>query len=156
MVPLLVWETEHMKLMISLQALPAAQRQTANRIRVRRARPIGIMAADAIEKASTNGHSRCVDHGGGVATGYGYPADTQVAGVSVVRVSDTTYRVLAAFSVLPANKITLSGAAARTLGRRGQWDGRVSARRAKLDRLDIIADTLIQGVRIDTAADGSN
>lgn len=49
-------------------------------------------------------------------------------------------------------KVTLSGAAARTLGRRGPWDGRVSARTATLDRLDIIADTLIEGVRIDTAS----
>ena len=154
--PLLDWETEHMKLMISLQALPAAQRQTANRIRVRRARSIAAMVADAIVTAEAQGHSRCVDHGGGVANGYGYSAATQVAGVSVVRVGDTEYRVLAAFSVLPANKVTLGGAAARTLGRRGPWDGRVSAWSAKLDRLDIIADTLIQGVRIDTAADGSN
>ena len=136
----------------ALQALPAAQRQTANRIRVRRARPIGLMAADAIEKASTSGHARLVDHGGRVANSYGYPAYTQAAGVSVVRVADGVYRVYAGFAELPANKVTLSGAAARTLGRRGPWDNRCGDKTESLDRLDIIALALIKGVRIDTAS----
>ena len=129
--------------------LPAARRQRRNRIRVRRARSIPAMIADAVATASVEGHSRCVDHGGGVANCYGYPADTQAAGVSVVRVSDTAYRVLAAFAVLDANKVTLSGAAARTLGKRGPWDQRVGTKRATLDRLDIIADTLTRGVRVE-------
>ena len=129
--------------------LPAAQRQQRNRIRVRRARSIPAMIADAVATASVKGHSRCVDHGGGVANCYGYPADTQAAGVSVVRVSDTVYRVLAAFAVLAANKVTLSGAAACTLGKRGPWDQRVGTKRATLDRLDIIADTLTRGVRME-------
>ena len=72
----------------SLESLPAAQRQAANRIRVRRARAITAMALDAISTASVEGHSRRVDHGGGVANCYGYRADTQAAGVSVVRVAD--------------------------------------------------------------------
>lgn len=93
---------------------PAAQRQAANRIRVRRARPIADLAADAIERASLLGHARSVDHGGPVANSYGYPASTQAVGVSVVRVAEGAYRVLAAFATLPANKVTLSGAAART------------------------------------------
>ena len=129
--------------------LPAAQRQQHNLIRVRRARSIPAMVADAVLTASVEGHSRCVDHGGGVANCYGYPADTQAAGVSVVRVSDTAYRVLAAFAVLAANKVTLSGAAACTLGKRGPWDQRVGTKRATLDRLDIIADTLTRGVRVE-------
>lgn len=127
---------------------PAAQRQAANRIRVRRARPIADLAADAIERASLLGHARSVDHGGPVANSYGYPASTQAVGVSVVRVAEGAYRVLAAFATLPANKVTLSGAAARTLGRRGPWDQRVGKKRATLDQLDIIADTLIRGVRM--------
>lgn len=133
-------------------ALPAAQRQRHNRIRVRRARAIPEMVADAVETARVKGHARCVDHGGGVANGYGYPADTQAAGVSVVRVSDTAFRVRAGFALIPANKVTMSGAAASTLGRRGPWDFRVSARVAHLDRLDIISDTLRRGVRIESAS----
>jgi hypothetical protein len=135
----------------SLESLPAAQRQAANRIRVRRARAITAMALDAISTASVEGHSRRVDHGGGVANCYGYRADTQAAGVSVVRVADHAYRVLAGFAVLPANKITRSGAAAKTLGHRGPWDDRMSTKRADLDRLDVIADTLRKGVRIEVA-----
>lgn len=135
----------------SLELLPAAQRQVSNRIRVRRARPIAAMAHDAIATASVEGHSRCVDHGGGVANCYGYPADTQAAGVSVVRVADHAYRVLAGFAVLPANKVTRSGAAAETLGYRGPWDDRCGTKRAHLDRLDVIADTLREGVRIEVA-----
>ena len=141
-----------MELMISLQALPASQRQTANRIRVRRARSIPSMVADSIATAAVQGHSRCVDHGGGVANSYGYPAYTQAAGVSVVRVADGVYRVYAGFAELPANKVTLSGAAARTLGRRGPWDNRCGDKTESLDRLDIIALTLMHGVRIDTAS----
>lgn len=133
----------------NLESLPAAQRQVSNRIRVRRARPIAAMAHDAIATASVEGHARHVDHGGSVANCYGYPAETQAAGVSVVRVADHAYRVLAGFAVLPANKVTRSGAAARTLGKRGPWDQRVGTRRATLDRLDIIADTLTRGVRVE-------
>lgn len=132
-----------------LESLPAAQCQAANRIRVRRARSIPAMALDAMSTAAVEGHARIVTHGGGVANCYGYPADTQAAGVSVVRVAHGVYRVFAAFAVLDANKVTLSGAADRTLGRRGPWDGRMSTKRANLDRLDVIADTLSQGVRIE-------
>ena len=134
-----------------LESLPAAKRQAANRIRVRRARAIAAMASDAVATASAEGHATCVDHGGGVPNCYGYPADTQAAGVSVVRVADDAYRVYAAFAVLPANKITRSGAAAKTLGHRGPWDDRCGSKRAHLDRLDVIADTLRDGVRIEVA-----
>lgn len=129
--------------------LPAAQQQRRNRIRVRCAQSIPVMVADAVQTAAVEGHARIVTHGGGVANSYGYPAETQAAGVSVVRVSDTAYRVLAAFAVLDANKVTLSGAADRTLGKRGPWDQRVGTKRATLDRLDIIADTLTRGVRVE-------
>jgi hypothetical protein len=135
----------------NLESLPAAQRQQSNRIRVRRARSITAMALDAISTASVEGHARHVDHGGGVANCYGYPAETQAAGVSVVRVADGVFRVLAGFAILPANKVTRSGAAAETLGYRGPWDDRCGTRRAHLDRLDVIADTLSQGVRIEVA-----
>jgi len=135
----------------NLESLPAAQRQQSNRIRVRRARSITAMALDAISTASVEGHARHVDHGGSVANCYGYPADTQVAGVSVVRVADGVYRVLAGFAVLPANKVTRSAAAAETLGYRGPWDDRCGTKRATLDRLDIIANTLREGVRIEVA-----
>ena len=136
-------------MMTDFNSLPAAQRQQHNRIRVRCARSIPAMVADAVATASVEGHARIVTHGGGVANCYGYPADTQAAGVSVVRVSDTAYRVLAEFDVLAANKVTLSGAAACTLGKRGPWDQRVGTKRATWDRLDIIADTLTRGVRVE-------
>jgi hypothetical protein len=135
----------------SLESLPAAQRQASNRIRVRRARSIAAMASDAMASALVEGHARIVTHGGGVANCYGYPAETQAAGVSVVRVADDAYRVFAGFAVLPANKVTRSGAAAETLGYRGPWDDRCGSKRARLDRLDIIAETLREGVRIEVA-----
>ena len=127
----------------------AANSQRQSRIRVRRARPLSSVIAEQMHRADTTGYAADVDHGGGVANCYGYPAYTQAIGVSVVRTGETSYRVLADYTDLPANKVTRSGAAAATLGHRAPWDERYSAATTRLDRLDLVADTLTHGDRFE-------
>lgn len=128
--------------------ISAVNEQRKSRIRVRRACPIESVIVTCMTRADETGHARSVEHGGSVNNSYGYPAKTQAIGVSVVRVGEHAYRVLARYAEIPANKVTKSGAAAATIGGRAVWDNRYNQTATRLARLDIIADTLRHGVRV--------
>ena len=94
---------------------------TGRRLKVR---SVGIREAarDARQRALESGKWRAVcRHGGDVNNSYGYPAETE----AVLAVSDPRGRVVVWFRRLPANKVTLGGAAGACLEyARPLWDAR--------------------------------
>lgn len=101
--------------------LPDPGRRTARRISEGEAvRMILRSFAQAVRSEQVRAD---VAHGGTVANAYRYPASTQTFGVAV----DPMGRVFADSSEIAANKATLRGAAASTLGNSDLFDSRVSS-----------------------------
>lgn len=102
--------------------------------RARTVSPWGVIS-EAVRQASRDGYGADVEHGGGVPNCYSYPASSECFGAVAVRTHGRGGRLIGSYATLPANKITLSGAANATLGERASWDARMtddSACRARL------------------------
>lgn len=110
---------------------------TTGRIRVR---ACSLDTAETAVKAASSQSGRCIraTHGGGVANAYGYPAETE-AEVQLGLVCDSGIFVGVWRAQLPANKVTVSGAAAACTGRR-LFDGRFREERLAAQRDALEAD----------------
>lgn len=104
-----------------LEPVIYAGRDTLKRLRVRRVDEVAL-AARAREAAVAQGKWKIlIQHGGGVANAYKYPADTEAA----LAVASPTGCVVVWMNRLPANKVTLGGAASKCLpGSRALFDDR--------------------------------
>ena len=104
----------------------------ASRLRARVVDAVRVLR-DAVKAAavSNRGMAAVVEHGGTVPNCYDYPADTEVVGAVAVRTRGQGGRAIVRYSRMPANKATLSGAAARTIGYRAPWDCRMGLGRER-------------------------
>ena len=96
----------------TISGLPLMGRLT--NLRARTIDADGVMQRVA-QEAMTSGLSVRVCHGGTVPNSYGYQARTEVLGI-VAGVVDKTLYLRWRSSTIPANKVTLGGAASATLG----------------------------------------
>lgn len=100
----------------------------ASKKKSRTVNPFSVLAQTVREASkSKSGLAANVEHGGGVPNCYAYPADSECVGVVAVRTHGRGGRAYLRYAVIPANKITNSGAAAATLGCRSPWDARMTA-----------------------------
>jgi hypothetical protein len=127
----------------------------AGRFRVR-AIDLPTFVARAITKVLRNGYRYYVaaKHGGSVCNSYGFPAETETAGVAIAREGDVLW-VRYGVGRIPANKATTGGAARSTIGPLyAPFFDRRYSRSRRPNEEEILTDCRSHGERWEIQRDG--